>query len=270
LTGRCALPDGCTNWKHSCGSCKTLDNYPPVWLDQSASNFNNKRAYLLKLIEYGCKFVAPSFHLAYQVENVIKNLKMTVIQNGLDLDSEKVILNFSSVKERAKVQHDKVKIMVIAHDLAYAGKTNHPLIYKLMKELNIQLHTVGKNSPFEGDDVINHGYISSKINLINIYIEMDLMLFTSQVDNFPLVIGESLCIGLPVIATGSKASSEVLALIGAKPTADESQLLDIIKNKSWLKELYNGDSLDTIKDKAKIEFSGERVLNDYKKLYRSS
>lgn len=46
--------------------------------------------------------------------------------------------------------------------------------------------------------------------------EMDALVFSSRVDNYPLILCEALSIGVPVIATHSEAAQEVLAKSGGQ------------------------------------------------------
>ncbi len=49
--------------------------------------------------------------------------------------------------------------------------------------------------------------------------EMDALVFSSRVDNYPLILCEALSIGVPVIATHSEAAQEVLAETGGQTFA---------------------------------------------------
>ncbi|EHJ83211.1 Colanic acid biosynthesis glycosyl transferase WcaC, partial [Salmonella enterica subsp. enterica serovar Baildon str. R6-199] len=49
--------------------------------------------------------------------------------------------------------------------------------------------------------------------------EMDALVFSSRVDNYPLILCEALSIGVPVLATHSEAAQEVLAKSGGQTFA---------------------------------------------------
>ncbi len=108
----------------------------------------------------------------------------------------------------------------MAHDLRYDGKTDQRLVHDMMAlGEKIELHTFGKFSPFTGQNVVNHGFETDKRKLMSALNEMDALVFSSRVDNYPLILCEALSIGVPVIATHSEAAQEVLAKSGGQTFA---------------------------------------------------
>ncbi|WP_191637102.1 glycosyltransferase, partial [Pseudomonas fluorescens] len=161
------------------------------------------------------------------------------------------------------------EILIIAHDLSYEGKTNRAIINALQKINNLTIHTVGKNSPFNGHNIVNHGYISTKEVLVELYKQCDAMLFTSEVDNYPLVICESLILNTPVIATNSQASNEVLERVGGRTAKNITEIISIIENRTWLEILYDNQSLEAVSNRAAGYFSIKRMMQEYIDVYRS-
>lgn len=98
----------------------------------------------------------------------------------------------------------------------------------------IELHTFGKFSPFEGANVVNHGYMTDKRALMSELNTMDSLVFSSRVDNYPLILCEALSIGVPVVATRSEAADEVLHKVGGKTFTPEQVLALVqLKKRSW-------------------------------------
>lgn len=266
ITGRCAFLDGCNSWRDGCGACAGKKNYPPSLLDFSKNNANIKRATIDRFINHGAVFVSPSHHLANDVIYIYPNIDIRVVPNGLDLKTEKYISNYDVCVD---YNSEVVKVLVIAHDLSYSGKTNQDYVRAISKLENVELHTIGKHSLFFGDNVFNHGYVSDRENLYKIISSCDVMFFSSIVDNFPLVIGESLCLGTPVLATPSYAANEVLALLGGD-VYDIERVLEILKG--GVESIYATVGFDGPLDislKAKKIFSGSIMLNSYKGIYDS-
>ena len=58
--------------------------------------------------------------------------------------------------------------------------------------------------------------------------QMDALVFSSRVDNYPLILCEALSIGVPVIATHSDAAREVLQKSGGK-TVSEEEVLQLVQ-----------------------------------------
>lgn len=82
----------------------------------------------------------------------------------------------------------------------------------------IELHTFGKFSPFEGANVVNHGFETDKRKLMSALNGMDALVFSSRVDNYPLILCEALSIGVPVIATHSDAARKCWRNPAVKPS----------------------------------------------------
>jgi putative colanic acid biosynthesis glycosyltransferase len=266
VTGRCAFIDGCNNWNNACGSCPTLNNYPPVWFDRSDVIRLKKRDLIMKLAEAGCTFVSPSEHLMSDIRCVYPDIDIQVVHNALDMDTEKILKSTANLKVPS-TKNNVIRVMVIAHDLNYRGKTNQDLVNKVKLLSNIEIHTVGKNSPFSGERVINHGYVSTKTDLFKIYQQIDLMLFTSIVDNFPLVIGESLGLGIPVIASNSAAANEILSLVGGRSSKADFEIINALNNENWMECFYANQTLEEVQNKAIQALSGCRLLQEYIHLY---
>ena len=130
------------------------------------------------------------------------------------------------------------KIAVVAHDLRYDGKTNQQLVRQIMALGDkVELHTFGKFSPFDGANVINHGFETDKRKLMSALNGMDALVFSSRVDNYPLILCEALSIGVPVIATHSDAAREVLEKSGGR-TFSENEVLplvpDLLSSGIWM------------------------------------
>lgn len=256
LTGRCAFLDGCDRWQWGCGMCVTLDNYPQVSRDDSATMFAEKRRFFAAHAG-DISFVAPSRHLADQVRMGL-GVPVTVIPNPSAVDFECV--------ERSEYAA-QTRVLVIAHDLSYQGKTDREWVGAFETTPGIKLTTVGGNSPFRA--AVNLGYVDSK-ELASIYAEIDVMLFTSSVDNFPGVVVESLLLGVPVVAKDSPAARELLSLVGGVPVTSLEEALNLCAQRNVLTVLYAGQTTAEIKERAEAVFSLDAHVNAYLKLYSRS
>lgn len=268
ITGRCAFTDLCERWRNDCFKCETLNNYPRVKLDRASNLIREKRTVINAFIDNGGILVSPSKHLAEMVNQVYGNGSCKIINNGIDIDTEEVISSvFSKLYENETTK--KLKVAVVAHDLKYQGKTNSKFIEKVAEKLsgNIEIHIIGKNSPFEGGQYINHGFISEKGILIKKLSEMDALLFTSTVDNYPVILCEALSLGVPVIATKSLAAEEILRAVGAK-CFDEEEILDLLSmGRQALYSVFSVKSRTELSELSRSLFSGFNMLNQYKKIY---
>lgn len=265
LTGRCAITDTCTEWKSSknpCLKCPKKSNYPSVITDNARKIVARKRLEITNLINSNriC-FIMPSEHIMADFAAIYPNAKVKLINNSVN---QPPIAKSIDVNNK-----EHVGVLVIAHDLSYEGKTDREIVNAIKLLKNVTIHTVGKNSPFSGNNIVNHGYISNKDELIQIYKKCDVMLFTSQVDNYPLVMCESLILSTPVIASNSLAANEVLSRVGGRSAHNATEILLSIKNKTWLSLLYDNQNLETVTRRGIDYFSMHRMMKEYVHAYTS-
>lgn len=265
VTGRCAFTDGCDGWKQGCKSCPTLTNYPPVKVDRAAAQVDGKRALFRDMLALGCRFISPSQHVAGAFNSLYGAGRCRVINNGIDLATEAILADITSVIPGAGVP----KVAVVAHDLRYDGKTNQRLVQAIIAlGKRVEVHTFGKHSPFSGANVVNHGFMTDKRQLMGELNQMDSLVFSSRVDNYPLILCEALSIGVPVIATHSDAAREVLAKIGGR-TVDEAEALQLAGlAKAELAQAVFGRELAAFKADSREAYSGQQMLEEYVRFYQ--
>ena len=265
VTGRCAFTDGCEGWKQGCKKCPTLDNYPPVKVDRARQRVDEKRRLFNEMMALGCQFISPSQHVAEAFNSLYGAGRCRIINNGIDVATEAILADLSPVT----VTDGRPKIAVVAHDLRYDGKTNQQLVRDVMAlGERVELHTFGKFSPFEGPNVVNHGFLTDKRQLMSELNQMDALLFTSRVDNYPLILCEALSIGVPVIATHSDAAREVLEKSGGK-TFSEAEIVPLAqRHKADIAQAVFGTSLDTFRARSRRAYSGQQMLEEYVSFYQ--
>ncbi|EKM0668525.1 colanic acid biosynthesis glycosyltransferase WcaC [Cronobacter turicensis] len=266
VTGRCAFLDGCEGWKSGCQKCPTLDNYPPVKVDRAHSLVDNKRQRFRDMLALGCHFISPSQHVADAFNSLYGAGRCKIINNGIDVATEAILAELPLMPPGTGAP----KIAVVAHDLRYDGKTNQRLVRDLVALGDkVEVHTFGKFSPFEGANVVNHGFLTDKRKLMNELNQMDALLFTSRVDNYPLILCEALSIGVPVIATHSEAAQEVLNKSGGKTVDDNDVLLLAQRGKAQIAEAVFGTTLEAFRARSREAYSGQQMLEEYVSFYQS-
>lgn len=266
VTGRCAFLDGCEGWKSGCGKCPTLSNYPPVKIDRAHRLVAGKRQLFREMLALGCRFISPSQHVADAFNELYGAGRCHIINNGIDVATEAILAELPP-RQAASA---KPKIAVVAHDLRYDGKTNQRLVRELVSlGERVEVHTFGKFSPFEASNVVNHGFLTDKRQLMSELNQMDALLFTSRVDNYPLILCEALSIGVPVIATHSDAAREVLQKSGGQ-TVDEQTALQLAQQgKAEIAQAVFGASLEDFTARSRAAYSGEQMLEEYVSFYQS-
>jgi len=220
LTGRCAFTEGCEGWRKGCGVCPTMKNYPPAGLDLSASQFKVRRR-LLAGLGPRMHVVTPSEFVAQAVKDGLPDICVSVIPNWLDSEFQAAIKDIGPSNGPVKSRNGKIKVAVIANDLSDPTKVDRALVNRLSNMNHIEVQTIGRNSPFSGERIINHGRIASRRQMVETIATADAALFTSDKDTFGLVMIESLACGVPVFAVQSKASTEVLGRLGISTMSKE-------------------------------------------------
>ncbi|HEY2451307.1 MAG TPA: colanic acid biosynthesis glycosyltransferase WcaC [Scandinavium sp.] len=266
VTGRCAFLDGCEEWKSGCGKCPTLTNYPPVKIDRASQLVGGKRQLFREMIALGCQFISPSQHVADAFNRLYGEGHCQIINNGIDVATETILAELTP----QSVTGSKPKIAVVAHDLRYDGKTNQQLVRDIIALGDaVEVHTFGKFSPFEGSNVINHGFLTNKRQLMSELNQLDALLFSSRVDNYPLILCEALSIGVPVIATPSEAAQEVLEKSGGR-TVSRDEVLDLVQlPKAQIAEAIFATTLDAFRARSRQAYSGQQMLEEYVEFYQN-
>jgi hypothetical protein len=266
VTGRCAFTDGCEGWKTGCQKCPTLSNYPPVKIDRAHRLVAGKRQLFREMLALGCQFISPSQHVAEAFNSLYGAGHCHIVNNGIDVVTEAILCDLPPVTSG----HRKPHIAVVAHDLRYDGKTRQQLVRDIMTLGDkIELHTFGKFSPFSGANVVNHGFETDKRRLMSTLNQMDALVFSSQVDNYPLILCEMLSIGVPVIATHSEAAQEVLAKSGGR-TFDDAEVMSLVqRQKEEIAQAVFGTSLAAFSERSRAAYSGQQMLEEYVSFYKS-
>lgn len=266
VTGRCAFLDGCDGWTRGCGKCPTLTNYPPVKIDRAHQQIAAKRFLFRKMLALGCLFISPSQHVAQAFNQIYGAGRCQIINNGIDVATESILAELPPPLPSSGAP----KIAVVAHDLRYDGKTRQQLVRDIVALGDkVEVHTFGKFSPFEGRNVVNHGFLTDKRQLMGELNQMDALLFSSRVDNYPLILCEALSIGVPVIATHSDAAREVLEKSGGR-TVDEQEVIALAQqNRAQIAQSIFGMSLEVFKTVSREAYSGKQMLEEYVSFYQS-
>lgn len=266
VTGRCAFLDGCDGWTRGCGKCPTLTNYPPVKIDRAHQQIAAKRFLFRKMLALGCLFISPSQHVAQAFNQIYGAGRCQIINNGIDVATESILAELPPPLPSSGAP----KIAVVAHDLRYDGKTRQQLVRDIIALGDkVEVHTFGKFSPFEGSNVVNHGFLTDKRQLMGELNQMDALLFSSRVDNYPLILCEALSIGVPVIATHSDAAREVLEKSGGRTVDEQDAIALAQQNRAQIAGSIFGLSLEAFKTASREAYSGKQMLEEYVSFYQS-
>ena len=262
ITGRCAFLEECEGWRSGCGLCRGGRNYPPAWLDMSRYVFKRRRALIDALLPR-MVLVAPTTFVAEKYRDAYPSGRVEVIHNGVDswLENAAEEMQISSNCSAGP----QIKLMVMANDLNDPTKVDRALIDEIMQRTDAEVHTIGRNSPFFGDMVVNHGEIGSRKRLVELLGTMDALLFTSRKDTFGLVMAEAIVCGVPVLALESDAADEVLGLVNQK-SMGRGELFELLSDSKSAKRELTSRRMTVQKNR--YAFSGARMFEQYHALYR--
>lgn len=257
ITGRCGFPGECTRWQTGCGACPDLGAYPSSKMDYTSLVHRRRRRFLRETARK-ITHVSPSEHMA-----------KCLVSAGFD--SVRVILN--SVDEefaRAADQESRVKvefdILIAANDLSYKGKTNHTFVKELV-DLGLNVATIGHNSPFEGENVTNFGPTDDREKIVQIMRQSQYLLFTSVVDNFSLLLLESLYAGLPVLYTPSDCATEILVPFNQTEVKSPSDVLAKLQPATHIQNLV--EERKALSEMARAKFGPSIMADKYISMYQA-
>jgi putative colanic acid biosynthesis glycosyltransferase len=269
ITGRCASLEGCERWKTGCGGCPTGSNYPPAFFDLSGWSYRQKRFGIKSILDQ-LTIVAPSKFVGAIFKNALPDVDVRVILNGLNAAMESVIATNNSSVDAPLFSSPKLRMLIVANDLSDKTKIDRDFINAATALPNVSLQTVGKNSPFVGENIVNHGTVTTAQAYVEILNKSDVLLFTSQKDTFGLVMAEALACGTPVAAIDSEAARELLSEISVAPARDFRELIDWISKPERLAQHYGRFTRATLRSAALEAFSGERAYREYFRIYQDS
>lgn len=199
LTGRCAQPGPCSRWATGCGACPQRMAYPGGRIDWTRGTWPLHRELLHAIPNLTVVSCAAWF--AAQLSDALPALRVRHIKNGTD---------FTSLSgNREHIVGRDVRVLAAGADLSSSAKQDLSLLSEVAGMHGIQLVTAGARSPFPDSCAENHGLLSRDA-LAALFASVDVLLFTSRVDYYPLILIEALAAGVPIIAYDSPAAAEIL------------------------------------------------------------
>ena len=152
---------------------------------------------------------------------------------------------------------------------SFLGKVN-----TVVKNNNAIFLTIGSRSKFENKitNSIDIPYIYDEVLLSKYYAAVDLLVYPTLADNFPLVVLESLSSGTPVITFNTGGINEVVTHLENGYLAKYNDLEDLIKGLQLMLSDKKLLSRNSQKSREIIEkyFTLDQMMNNYKLLYENS
>lgn len=227
-------------------------------LKLSEKNFFKKNKLINML--HSPLFVAPSPYIQELTKYIFPTASVVHINNFLNFNPT---LSSPSHKHIHSFYEDKkIRVLIIAADLSCNLKIPYCDIIKLRQYTNCDIVTVGANSPYPFAE--NHGYVSDKNTKHKIISSCDVMLFTSRVDSFGLVIIETLSLGVPVLAYSSPVSDFIFSAIGSTTITGIDDALTILGNgRTAINSYINDGIISSVIN----TFSKDKIFSSYCNAY---
>lgn len=210
------------------------------------------------------KIILPSKNLEALVKKINPRLKTAIIPNGIDLNKfssnvikKRQILIVTRMFNRKGVQYFLEAVKGLEHDYQINIVGDGPYLESL-KEVSEQ-----------NDLKINfRGYLDNLSGqLKKLYEESEIFVFTSESENFPVVLLEAMLSGMAIITTNDTGCAEVVGdaaiLIESKNSeAIKQSLIKLMGNKELIRELSIA-----ARKRAEEIFGWENIAQKYLELY---
>ena len=210
------------------------------------------------------KIIVPSKNLALIIKNIYPKLETAIIPNGINLDKfssnamkKKQILIVTRMFERKGVQYflEAIKDFVFDYGITIVGDGPYlPTLKSMSKKNNLNVNFLG--------------YVDNESDqLKRLYEESEIFVFTSESENFPIVLLEAMLAGMAIITTNDNGCAEVVGdsaiLVNSKNAeAIRKSLIHLINNPKLISDLKIAAS-----KRVEELFSWEHIAQQYLKLY---
>lgn len=209
FTGKCFhyLYNGCEKWKDCCGNCPRLHaEQNSMFFDRTKKVLTDKKRFIGQ--NESVEFVAVSDWIAAQASrSIIKNRKITVIHNGIDLN---VFYPRNTLNSFFDKFTDKFVILGMANKWLYEENidTFKYIADNLSDDEVVLLVGCSENQKKSlPENVVGISFADSDF-LAQLYSRADVFVNLTKVDTYPTVNMEALACGTPVVTFDSGGSKE--------------------------------------------------------------
>jgi putative colanic acid biosynthesis glycosyltransferase len=238
VTGRCAQPGTCEVWQQGCVKCPDLNAYPPARVDRAATNFEWKRSQIARLASKTALAIVPCAEWLGEVVSSSGIRIDRVISNSVDRSFWDEALRLQQVHSAGFEFSDRgaaapTSVAFICRDLRDRRKVDWELLRLVDQNPDLHLTVVGSNLPdgeLAGSTIIPA--TTSRAEIARVLQRNEKLLFSSEVDYFPLTIIEALVSGCEVVASNSRASRELSALGTVTLYGNRQEAIDILHSKA--------------------------------------
>ncbi|CAN5417817.1 colanic acid biosynthesis glycosyltransferase WcaC [soil metagenome] len=253
MTGRCAQPGPCRRWTEGCSPCPHKAAYPPARIDHSGSVFRERRGLLGRLSSsVPVQLVACAEWLSRELRQADVGT-VNVIQNSVDPAFWRAA---EAPADRSR--HAKTRVLFMCRDLRDRHKIDWELLRLVAAHPDCELTIVGDLPPVVVASAVHMPALTSREEIAHVMRAHDVLLFTSEVDYYPLTVAEALAAGLQVVAVDSQAAREFVRFPALHLYGSHAQAFQIL----GVLEQSFGLATET-----KDFFRPARMVRQYSELY---
>lgn len=275
-TGSCSHSFDCDKWKMGCKGCaNSKTESKSLFLNKAEASFKKMKKAFEGFENLTVVSVSPWLKERAEESLILKDKNHVTVLNGIDTSVFSVHDN-AEIRKSLELENKKL----IFHATAFFSNDKEHLkgggyVISLAKRFlkedeNVVFLIAGNHEPLKDvpSNVIFLGNVYDQNKLAEYYSSADLTLLTSKRETFSMIVAESLCAGTPVVGFEAGAPEKITIedFSSFVPYGDEDKLFEEVKR--WL----NKKDIDKkeISGTAKLKYSKDIMVEEYKKIYKNS
>lgn len=209
-TGKCGYAFDCEKWKHECGKCPAVREYPAsLFFDWTRKMFLQKRKMMQNL---DVQIVTPSAWLAARTaESFLGNKPIYVIHNGIDTQTvfyPRTVEETRSLREKYNIPEKKI-VLSVAPCIMDERKGGKTVLLLAGRMIDLFFVLVGADEDVRYSSNIQMIKRTKDQHELAMWYSMaDLFLICSKKENFPTTCLEALACGTPIVGIDEGGTKE--------------------------------------------------------------
>ena len=271
-TGGCShyTSVGCNKWLQKCGNCpRRYEEFPALLYDGSSAQLHDRKK-LFGAIKNLTAVGVSQWIVDEAQKTVFKNAKCVAIHNGIDTEF------FHPTESDFRKQHDlEGKFVILAPANKWFLDVNRETLDYFASHLTDDMRMVfignGVDESRLTDKMINIGFVSSRVEIREIYSACDMMANCTREESLSLLNVEVQACGTPVVTysnTGVKETVDDLCGFAVENGNSGAMWHKVILIKSKTKKFYSASCIELIKREFDKEDNYKRIIELYNSLKR--
>jgi len=274
ITGKCAYIEDQNAWKDGYHRCNNLSSYPPMLWDNTQYMWKRKSEIYSEL-QNGVIVIPSKWLYDIVTKSILKNLPKQLIYNGIDTSIFYPKLK-SQLRKKLNLPPSKKIIIFTAQGGQYDPRKGWKFVEQIIDQYkdNKDVHFVcigSGTSLLHSDNITIIPFIQDKKLLSEYYKASDVLLFTSLVENCPLVVLEAMSCGLPIVSLHVGGVPELVTHKINGYIAKYKDGEDLSVGLKWALNLTDSETeqLATINRKKVMDkYSSDKMVDQYEALFK--